>query len=1690
MPFVSDPTITPDIPSQADLQQVSVVPPATAFVGDEFTPMTRADTQLAGTHRDLITPKNFVADDGPGTHFKSDDGASHFVADESASPSWGRVLSAGVYGIPSTIAHTAAPVWDAAAQALHGIFGSDKDNFDPDAAQKATESAFPTGKGMDTSGTIPQPSPNLLTPQEQASQTYGKSLTSAGLGMVANVLPAVAAGPAAPAVFAGMGAMQQGMGGIDQGESLRSAQIESVIGGATGYAQAYIPMRGATLARSFGLGVVTNPAAVMVNDVATKLIMGQYGDEKAKSIAANIDPFDLTKLSQTAILGGIMGPAFHKAQDLYTSAGDKAKADALTAILKDGTYMQDFVSTMSKTTEDLLPNRAKMVPNDGETHSQAVERLLSTDSSADHARLSDIIDLHAENSSLDPQTREAYQVLQRRISALGLDDTTVTRMLGDKPTNAKSMGQYDPEQDAVTMFKGDLDPTHILHETIHAVTSNAIELHDGMSAADRAKLPPDQQTLMNHIDGLNDIYRAAIERSPDKAKILENHQVEAEGGKGEWTAETYGYKNLKEFTAEVFSREKFQRSLQEMKITPEESRVMRVQTPRTIKTLWNAFTAKLHGIISGQDSNTLARNPTMLQMAVDHATNLVEKVGADTRTIFADPDRWNNSHHEDLLNGKMDKAREAFADKNQKGVFYQISNLLKNANSKAEFLTRLAVMDTHPAWRDYVRNYGEKLWDNGDHVINTVGKDTAYDNMTGSEHLMAGNEEQIPDFFERIKKQLPEEAKGSVQEKEDIPAAGTAFLPAQQNLWLKGSSIGGQIMKMFINHASMYHALGLKIRAEATHYFVEYQKLSKSDQRKFMDVAAHFDNVSQGGAELIKKGLQWPTSDMLTKEGMNPAHVHAYGEMTKGLDYLWNIENQLAMKNGQPPIPQIPGYMPHIWSGDFKVKVLRTETYSGNHPKSGTAESKVVEVRAFNTRWGALNFVESIKKRGEENYGVPGSKNIGDPNTKVNYSPDVNKKSGKPYEISSLGEVSTSMMRSIQEHVTAAHNLNNDPDVVSKLEEIEAARYQGFTKHMLERSDISGYLGEMGTHKPSDAGINPIRQWINAKENNKIVNLYDNYAKNVSEAYKNALFMAEVGRPVLDHMPMKLENGTYYGSVLDNIENTKNYLKEFTSNFSGKNINHLKWADDEVRWEPVVLFGLSPNLLRQTIGNLKNFMSILYLRANPVFYFSNVIQPLHTATMLQMASSIHTLGGGEAPSMMKTFSEFFKELPEPSPEMRAALDWAKNNHILDAQLEYAMRRENLGNFKDFKSMFHTMTGGTINPMVERFGRQMSFMLAYKHFQQMYPGDVMRARTASQQVMELTMVNYDKSSKPLMFTNFGALGELASPFATFHNAYIGNTFMAMKLAALNPQHKAAFLPLAYSLGIFGATAGIVGMPLVQDFNSLLDTANDIFGTNMPTVEKMLFQSHIPDSATFGLLNAGSKYIPGNSEGVNIAPSVSAVQMDQGLMTAMLPFVTALASIGKLTVKGLGNTIAPQWVSPNSAEDFWKVANALLPGVAKIYLQSGIPSLGIPGFTQRDVPIIPKGVSLEGGVAQTPANEFSQTYFGRTSSDTNKAKVIDMNASRQSKYEQDQIKSAVALVADNIMGLIGSSNDKAEWARRKSAELQVPGDEFNKMVSDEIVARNIPQARADLLATTPAAQRRVKERRDEGYPERGQ
>jgi hypothetical protein len=281
-----------------------------------------------------------------------------------------------------------------------------------------------------------------------------------------------------------------------------------------------------------------------------------------------------------------------------------------------------------------------------------------------------------------------------------------------------------------------------------------------------------------------------------------------------------------------------------------------------------------------------------------------------------------------------------------------------------------------------------------------------------------------------------------------------------------------------------------------------------------------------------------------------------------------------------------------------------------------------------------------------------------------------------------------------------------------------------------------------------------------------------------------------------------------------------------------------------------------------------------------------------------------------------------------------------------------------------------------------------------------------------------------------------------------------------------------------------------MPLIQDFNSFMDTANDVFGTNMPTVEKMLFQNGTPDWASFGLLNAGSKYIPGNSEGVNIAPSVSAVQMDQGIMTAMLPFASALASIGKLSIRGIGSTIAPNWIYPNASADYWQVMNELLPGVAKIYLQQGIPSLDIPGFTQKDVPIIPKGTSLEGGVPQTPANEFSQTYFGRASSDVNKAKTIDRNVANQAKYEQETIKKCVGLVADNIMGLVGGTKDKSDWAIRMSAKLQVPGDEFNKMVNEEIQARNTPQSKVDISEQTPAALRRVQERRNEGYPERGQ
>lgn len=1403
----------------------------------------------------------------------------------------------------------------------------------------------------------------------------------------------------------------------------------------------------------------TSPAAILQqgNDATNQMIppelQGPGYQAGADLVAAPFLPIQAGAHAAGEAIGGEAGKQVEASLNIGAMLGavglggkgpvDHVKmADFADALTKDPEVMQQFHNDKNEATRNiaqtLLPfpdaTNLDMTQQAGQILKDLQNRVDPTTGQPNPPKVSEVLDVLANHEIVSPLLQTYAKALQRRVNDLGLDNVQWSATKASDTPGAV----YRSSTDAIDIQgPGYFTPKVMLHELTHAVTYGAIEFFNDVikNGTDIESLSVPQQDMYRAVQGLQKVYDIATETAAKdhymtKEAFVDKINTDEVFGN---SADRYGFTNLHEFTAETLSGESaFIKKLDGMKLTNTEARGMGGTWTNKISSMWQAAKAAVKRVVLGDQPTVRAPEITMLDMAYDHATRVVDTATPEIRDINSRTPSGTDVTKS--LSDIQPKVQEGLHDAIQYDTWHQIKNLLMMAASKEEFTTRLDAMSRDPGWKEFAFDYGSKLWNNAQHVVNTIGPHLDYQKLTAMGKTWTGDPRNATEFF-------GQELGGKQMLKaNDFWDEGTATLgPDQLRITKTPDTLGGMVLKWFLDKSEDVQAMGARIYAEATAHMTEFHTLDRKGKENVMGQAIYFDDPLLGGKELRDNNLQWPTKEMLEKKGLTPEEVSAYQEMTKAVDYSYSLLNQALVKQGHEMHPQQPGYMPHIHEGPYKVRIeLKNE--------QGT---KVVVVKGYETKWGALAMIKRLEDGKWDGAGNTYRAQV-DPQTLKGYSREDPQFIGR--------SLSTAMI----DHFNAYQNIRTlDPAEITRISDIEATKQQGFTKHLLERHGVGGFLGDGGLKSGllADIGLN--------RTNNKVLNLYDNYIKNVVEHYKNTVYVNEVLGPVYRHMDgvSPIDHGSYFGSLLNNTLKLKEYINEFAGNFTGQNINKLEFIDKDILMTLTDILGLSPSLLKDINRNMRNALSLTALRGNVGFYLGNIIQPGNVIALLELSNVMRRRGGeSELPSALASFSKVMANRVEPSPEMQSALSWARDNHVLDAMLEYQMRKEQQGTVGN---VIHTMTGGKFNPKIESIGKETSFMVAYQHMRDSGFNEV-NSRTAAQHVMNLTMVNYDRSARPLMFQNYGMVGQAISPFAVYRNAFMGNMMLMMKEIIKNPAEVSAYKPMLMSTLFYLATAGVVGAPLVATFNQLVEWCNDLFPEmRLSNMQQVLLKSHVPDWVSFGMLSAGTKYLPFLGNGSYLGASLNSVALDDGIGSALVPFLNAIVQIGKVGVRQLASQATGGYILPSSASDIYAAGNKILPGVVRPMWQKA--------FQPDGTDVASKATSLGGFVERTPADAASLYATGRLSLEEYKARQRESAVDQFDKATQDAIKRCVQIAADNATGVpTGGTTDSV---MQRAINLGATSAEFFKAVADEVENRRYTGILKDAgQPTVRGAQRR--------------
>ncbi|MHB8603483.1 MAG: hypothetical protein ACYC9R_12690 [Nitrosotalea sp.] len=1519
--------------------------------------------------------------------------------------------------------------------------------------------------------------PDSMAP-EQAKFKNANTLQRV-VGVGARLPALLAFGVAAPAVAGVESGWGQATDAADHGEVYGKDLAALAIGFGTGYGAMKIPLDhlSTNFGKAIAYGIGTNIVAGNTNDLMMNSLLSDTNPDLAKKYAPSWQKFGDQVITGTIF--GAWGRYVNMAGELGVKAQiqdfkDNYYGDPKNVLAQDG-FLTQHLADLKVFLDGTLPSGHKYSVPEGQTESQHLGTLLKpadivTDPTTGEmtgvghpdATVQNLLDIYSqynpEVAAATPGYKPEQDIVAVPIKAyanylsvmardLGLENTKVTNLTGTDLQRNDASGVYDQDTDTISLHKG-ISRIVVMHEIGHALLMHGVgkfeELQDHMINNQGYTPTPDEVKLQDRFGPINDAFtslkamkNAEVQKTEGMDIDARLAQTEANGasiralGDQPITADQairaeadakfnrlhYGYSDLHEFISDFISNKEFRDSIGQIPISKE-------QLPGFYPDRTNRYQARF----AGQAMTDAVKNSfgvpvqgTMLDPLTDSIHSLFETESAADRTI--------------VTGAKTQARNEAIATKLNEGP---TSNIARGLLQKIKYVMDLSGVDSNmfktrllaefpssKSWQDFVLNMSDSMMTNRKYFEN-LKTDTSFLNLTRGEQRFSSFPMTVDDLAQHIAgKYLNDEGRviKPILGKDDNTTFGEWFdAPAMYaSEKAKRDTPTGQFTKFVVDKGMEYLGLGNKVRSQLLAHFQPFNKLTRASQLNVYRELISQNSV-EGRAALVARKLQWQDEATLQQRGLTPEEINAFAGVTRGLDHAWDILNQTRQRQGLDKLDRIPGYMPQIYEGAYKAMVKLTDP---NGVPRGT-----VLVRHAETRWGIMKQIKEVES------GKYDSPTLG------KFSIDYDPVSGHPYRIrgtQAMGEsIGTNMNEFLQQHF---NQLNAAPEVLEALQKMEQDAMVGINKHMLERSDVSGFIGSQGIN---DSLME--RLGIGDPKNNKILALNENYVHSVSEYYRNVLYGTEVLGPLMTRDTDATSIPKNYADLFKNTPAFMKWITEYGFNYMGHPLNHAKLVDN-IPERALKYAGLDPYLARTAVSFLRNMMSKIALRANIGFYASNAFQHTMVVGMLDLAGAQRSIEGKYTDMAVGTYAKTITKMMKGNltNEDRSVLQWAQDAHILDENVEQAMQGKTKTPFGDFAN---TVTGGKINPVIEKYGRTVSFLTAYNHMKDWYPSREM-ALEAARKITDMTMVNYSREARPLMFQNTGLVGQALSPFAVFRNQYFNNFDMMFELIAKNPTNVRAYLPFAATFAAFTMTAGAVGTIGFTEYNRLMDLINKIWPSlNAPHLDSLVQRAGLPDWMMYGMPSELTKLaIPG---GINISGSMGAPEPSTVVDSPLVDFVKSIVGVGGAAFEDALYKLGMRY-APAPANDYYSAGKRLMPSILRGQYEELFKG------DQGGQEVGYKSGSLEGYVERDANDKMAYDLTGKYSIPESRRRAAERQIQINDKVVTDSVKELVSVATDSAMNI----NSKMTADEAYKAALQIDPSilypQFYKMVTDEMFKR---------------------------------
>ncbi len=670
-----------------------------------------------------------------------------------------------------------------------------------------------------------------------------------------------------------------------------------------------------------------------------------------------------------------------------------------------------------------------------------------------------------------------------------------------------------------------------------------------------------------------------------------------------------------------------------------------------------------------------------------------------------------------------------------------------------------------------------------------------------------------------------------------------------------------------------------------------------------------------------------PTLKQLTDKGMSEGAALAWDHLYKGWEAVWPDLLDFAKSKGIDEPTRLPGYLPHFTQGAWRVRLYRDAALNQTGIPLGDKE--------YFATIGARSSTEAARLQ-------EAAKRLIDPS-----NPDhagLKTLVEQPQVHNDLAGMISGLF-GVKDQVRKNQGIS---DLLNKLYEQASV---GSLKQSLERQETPQILHQM------DRIVSDGDFQLTRKQASDAVVKMTKIMEGIPAMKMRADFVTKYLFP--------LEQAGYFEGLPKMRTAAEEYMKQFLhipDNASGHIDGFIK--------DLFATHGLAPEIPMQIIRSSVGWASKFYLFYSPKYWAQNIFQKvLFMGAVWTAKADLLTFGIKEG-SVTKAIMD---DLTSTSRGTMLSSGESLHSYVEKTGHANPTFVENMDTSKFAQDPFARG--------VERYTRQGGARLGYALFRQVF--DEKEALAAAGRMTDAMNGVYDSEmGRGFLLAKEGQVGKPLGMFIQYPMQYFqfisSQIRTVVNASRISPEATAhAVTGLAYTTAMMVAAGGLGGLPLMQNYNYIIEQINKAFAVNWPSAKKWArdigafmhkqnfndeFTNMVAKTAEFGVLGASTGYdISGSLQG----PSVQAPEV----------FARFISSLGAATI------LSSRWLAnqPVSRKEWGE----LLPDLPSVVgLRSSVEHY-LRGDDVKSIIDKLKGVQSE--TAPDPHNVTLPGYYKRTPMD---------------------------------------------------------------------------------------------------------